>query len=290
MPKIGLLITDLDNTLFDWVNLWYECFSAMLDEILRISGIDREILIPEIKAIHQKHGTSEYAFLIEEIPSLIRKYDGADLQKIFDPAIHVYRIKRREHLKLYPTVLEALTRLKRAGTLVVGYTESMAYYTSYRVKHLGLDGLLDFLYSPEDHDLPKNMTPERLRMYPADYYELKETKPRVTPKGRLKPDAEILLWIVGEMGALPGHTAYVGDSLMKDIPMAQHAGIADLWAKYGSAHKRPEYRLLQDVTHWTEADVRREQALQVEHAMPTRTLFARFDEMFNHFEFGGLRS
>jgi hypothetical protein len=50
------LITDLDNTLFDWVELWLNCFSAMLDGIVEVSGISREILIPEIAAVHQKHG------------------------------------------------------------------------------------------------------------------------------------------------------------------------------------------------------------------------------------------
>ena len=69
------LITDLDNTLFDWADIWYQCFSAMLDEIVRISGLNRETLISEIRAIHQKYGTSEYSFLIEELPSLQPLYN-----------------------------------------------------------------------------------------------------------------------------------------------------------------------------------------------------------------------
>ena len=68
--KKTVLITDLDNTLFDWFETWYNSFNAMLESVVDISGISRETLIPEIKAIHQKHGTAEYAFLLEEIPSL----------------------------------------------------------------------------------------------------------------------------------------------------------------------------------------------------------------------------
>jgi len=52
-PKKTALITDLDNTLFDWVELWYESFSAMLESVIEISGISPEQLIPEIAAVHR---------------------------------------------------------------------------------------------------------------------------------------------------------------------------------------------------------------------------------------------
>ncbi len=66
--KISLLVTDFDNTLYDWVGMWYRSFEAMISEIENISGISREVLEPEIQKVYQKYGTTEYAFLIEEIP------------------------------------------------------------------------------------------------------------------------------------------------------------------------------------------------------------------------------
>lgn len=59
----------------------------------------------------------------------------------------------------------------------------------------------------------------------------------------------------------PAEVAYLGDSLMKDIAMAQGAGVLDVHAAYGQAQNRPEYDLLRRVTHWTDADVAREAAL-----------------------------
>jgi hypothetical protein len=98
MPTIKTaLITNLDNTLFDWVDLWYKCFSPMLDEIVRISGLPRETLIPEIRAVHQKYGTSEYSFLIEELPSLQPILKGERATEVFAPAIDTYRRQRREN-------------------------------------------------------------------------------------------------------------------------------------------------------------------------------------------------
>ena len=39
--KKSALITDLDNTLFDWVEIWINCFSSMLEEIVKISGVSK---------------------------------------------------------------------------------------------------------------------------------------------------------------------------------------------------------------------------------------------------------
>ena len=106
------LITDLDNTLFDWVDLWHKCFSAMLAEIIRISGLPRETLIPEIRAVHQKHGTSEYAFLIEELPSLKPILKGRPATEVFGPAIKAYRRERRANIAMVIAFMGGVTKEK----------------------------------------------------------------------------------------------------------------------------------------------------------------------------------
>lgn len=189
--KKRALITDLDNTLFDWVHIWFCCFRSMLDQMIMISGVPEAILIPEIKAVHQRHGTSEYSFLIEELPSLRRTYPGANLLNIFKPAIDAYRAQRRQHLKLYPSVAEALQQIKNRGSRIIGYTESMTFYSNYRVRHLGLDGVLDEVFSPADHDIPEGISLEQIRQYPAESYQLKSTVQQHTPKDSKKPNVDV---------------------------------------------------------------------------------------------------
>ena len=280
------LITDLDNTLFDWVNLWHKCFTAMLSKIAEISGVDEKKLKQEIKAVHQRHGTSEYSFLIEELPSLRSKYRDNVLLDRFSEAIEAYRIERKAHLHLYPTVGETLLKIKGTGCTIIGYTESMAFYSNYRVRRLGLNGVIDQIFSPRDHDVPENLTLEQVRRYPSSHYQFKYTRHEHTPPGELKPNKRVLLSIIESMGAAPESCIYVGDSLMKDVAMARDAGVAEAWAKYGLAQHTEAYTLLREVTHWTEKDVEREKHISERHVTPSIVLEQHFSEILDHFCFG----
>src|ERR1700730_16583416 len=118
--EISVVITDLDNTLFDWVETWFRSITALVDRLVTDSGIAREQLLDEIHDVHQRHGTSEYAFLIEELPSLRALHPNEDLARLFDGAIHDFRKARKDSLRLFPGVMETLQTLKRQGILVVG--------------------------------------------------------------------------------------------------------------------------------------------------------------------------
>ena len=73
---------------------------------------------------------------------------------VMAPAIDAFRKARRRVLALYPTVADTLAALKAKGVRIAAFTESKAFYTNYRFRKLGLDGLVDVLYSPEDHSVP----------------------------------------------------------------------------------------------------------------------------------------
>lgn len=282
---IDLVVTDLDNTLYDWFEFWYHSFGALLDRLVADSGIAREVLLREIKQVHERHQTSEYAFLVQELPSLLSLHPGQSIAEIYDDAVHEYRRARKKHLRLYPGVMETLETLKQEGVLLVGYTESMGFYSASRVRALGLDGVLDYLYSPADHALPAGLRPEQLRMYPPEYYRLDRTEHRHTPAGEVKPNPAVLLDIIDEVSGSVESSVYVGDSLVKDIWMAQDAGVVDVHAKYGTAHTREEYELLRAVTHWTPEQVEREKLASSRTVRPTFTLERSFREILDLFDF-----
>lgn len=277
-----LLITDVDNTLFDWQHVWYETFSAMIDRVRAISGIDEDQIYRECSVIHQKYGTSEYSHLLEELPCLRRIY-GNNVTEIMQPAIDDFRSARRAHLELYPTVLETLAELSAKSVTVAAFTESKAFYTSYRFRKLGLDGPVGFLYSPPDHDLPVEDV-STIRKYAPETYQLNHTQHRFTPEGEVKPNPDILLTIISDLGFSIDEAIYVGDKVLKDVWMAQEAGVLDVHAAYGAAEHRPEYDLLRKVTHWTPEMVERERtSLNPGNITPTHTLDNNFQEILQLF-------
>lgn len=258
-PVKSVLITDLDNTLYDWFTIWHASFDAMLNEVVSLTGISREVLISEIRPIHQKHGTAEYAFLLEEIPSLIKLYGSREaINEALHPAIHAARSQRMTYLKLYRGVYDTLSELKSKRVKVVAYTESKEWYTKNRLKRLGLDYFIDRVYSPPDHKVPINTQDRTVINF--DFMKFS-----YTPENELKPNPKLLLDIIKEIGAEPDDCIYIGDSEMKDVDMAVEANVTVALAKYGSEHftnGTNHYELLRDVTHWTDEDVQREKDIK----------------------------
>jgi FMN phosphatase YigB (HAD superfamily) len=251
-----VLITDIDNTLFDWFGMWHASFTSMMCEVLSITHVPAGQLVKEIKAVHQEFGTSEYAFLLESLPSLQKLYgDRESIRSAVTPAIDAYRAARAETLHLYPSVLDTLTELKNRGVVVVGFSESKLYYSSYRISKLGLDGVMDRLYCPEDHKLPEGNDHSR---------GLEKTKPVELDAQFKKPKAATLHEILSELGSSAEECLYVGDSKTKDVRMAIDAGIDCAWFSSGAAHigsMKRAYNLLRRVTHWTPAEVEAERAM-----------------------------
>jgi phosphoglycolate phosphatase-like HAD superfamily hydrolase len=278
-PRV--LITDVDNTLLDWQELWYQTFSAMIEQVLSISGVDREVLYAQCSAVHQKYGTSEYSQLLEELPCLQELYGDRVLPEM-SSAIDAFREARHRALRLYPTVKETLDKLKARGVVLAAFTESKAFYTSYRFRKLGLDGVIDYLYSPKDHAMSEEALSRRL--YDSASYSLQQTVHHFTPEGEFKPNPDILLQIISDLRASPDEVVYVGDNILKDVAMAQQAGVTDVHAVYGASQHKASYELLKKVTHWTPEMVERERvALNRPNVVPTHVLNTSFAEILPMF-------
>jgi Predicted phosphatases len=241
----------------------------MLDKTVNITGLPREQLIDEIKSVHQKHGTAEYAFVLQELPSLLKMYGSPEkIMNELDEAIHEARSSRLSHLKLYKGVYDTLSELKSKRIKIIAYTESKKWYTQYRLKRMGLDFLIDHVYSPEDHDINPIREGER-RKFNFDHVNFSHT-----PKGEVKPNPDLLLNIIKEQGLDKDECVYIGDSEIKDIDMAVNAGVTSVYAKYGTEHfsddRIEKYNLLRRVTHWTDEMVEAERKIK-EKSKPSQS-------------------
>jgi FMN phosphatase YigB (HAD superfamily) len=279
----SLLVTDLDNTLWDWVDAWHRTFTALLDGVAKASGVPQETLEREIKVVHQARGTAEYSWLLNELPSLRRLTPDVDPLVAYDDAVHAMNIERVKATSLYPGVRQALDRLRSEGVLVVAYTESVAYWTEWRIKHTDLDGVIDILYSAPDSDTPDGTRVDDFRTMPPEHYGLRVTRHEHVPCGVTKPSPEVLRSILRDCGRQPGEAVFVGDNLVKDIRMAQTVGVLDAHAKYGEALDTPEYDLLRRVTHWTDKAVEEEREVADKRQVVPTVVLHQFADVLDLF-------
>lgn len=274
--RAKLLITDLDNTLYDWVTYYAKSFDAMLSTLCQLTGAAKERLQTEFKAVHQYYGSSEHSFAAAELPSVIKAAGGGDRAAVIAFATEAFRAfdnARARHLSLYPGVREGLEVITRLGVPIVGHTEASCLNAQRRLRLLGVESLFQHLYclQPLRHSGCGEET-QAAGLPPGFIREF--------PRAERKPSASVVLDICAQQGVTPEECVYIGDSIARDVLMARRAGAIAVWARYGSEHDPALWADLVAVTHWTVEDVRRERELH-EQAASVRPdmIVARFDEV-----------
>ncbi len=284
--NIKLLITDLDNTLWDWFEAWQMAFTGLLEELVEITGLSKSEVEAAIRRVHQNRGASEYLLLVEELTIVQELFDDETTRSQLEAVIQTHWETLATHTRPYPLVVETLTRIKAGGTRIVAYTESHAFWAEARLRMLGLDGIINHVYASPDIETNVVSNIPALQTILADRPTLKTTTIRYSPEGLLKPDPFVLKLILQEEGISASETAYVGDSVMKDVLLGQQVGVNDIHAAYGEAHHRDDYNKLRGVSHWTDEMINKVYSSPPEKVpTPTHTLRNNFGEIFNLFNF-----
>lgn len=294
-PQIKAIITDVDNTLLDWMGQYIQPMQRFVEKIGEIAGVDPETLYPEIREINRRHATSEYGFVLQEMPTVARvkaeRGDTRPVTETYKEAIDTYCRERDERLKLYPDVSKVFQMIHDRGTRIIAFTESQAFYTFTRFKKLGLDGLIDTLYTPADTAVPNDVDLRQSRSHAPDYYHFRHTEHLLLPEGTRKPDPEMLLQIVAEQGFKPHEVLMVGDHLWKDVHMTQQAGVHDVHAAYGSygdTNSGNDYANFMPKISYYPAnyyEMEREARAGAGAIKPTTTLDLGMVQLYQHFNF-----
>ncbi|PSU95695.1 HAD family hydrolase [Photobacterium kishitanii] len=254
-----LLITDLDNTLYDWVTFYSQSFEAMALALSKRINVPLDIILSEYKEVHQRFGNTEKPFATLELPSVIKYFNCADkeyLQKELTSVFGAFSAKRKETLKLYPNVRKTLEILKDNGVKIVGHTEALEFNSLYRIDKLNILEFFDHLYTLEDNN-SIHPNPKKVMSIPVkDDFIVK------LPLKDSKPNPELLKYICLKEGVRVEDAIYVGDSLTKDISMAKEVGMTAVWANYGRNFSPDCWKILVQITHWTKKDVLREEELK----------------------------
>lgn len=244
---IKLLISDLDDTLYDWTGFFVPAFYAMADEIARMTGIDEKKLLNEYMAAHQRLGSVEYPYATLELPSIKAYYNNApaeELKAALRPAFNVFNSVRESHLHLLPGVEEMLRALTKMGVTLIAYTESSKENGFFRLMKLGIEPYFKHVYTLESQFKSAYAFGEKVRTV--------QTK---------KPDVAVIERICTGEGYDKNEVMYLGDNLTKDMYMAKMAGVTAVWMHRKRENEDYKNKLLA-ITSWTAAEYARDVELR----------------------------
>jgi phosphoglycolate phosphatase len=249
---IRLVVTDMDNTLYSWIDYIVPAVEAMVTTVAQATGAPKLKVVQSLKAVYTKYESNEYPYALQE-SSLFHEFNEfASFDKlVIDPARAAFAEARRKYLRPYKGVVETLAALKERRIIVVALTDAPRNPAEQRVKRLGLDQLLTALYTMPGFTFPSG--PDGSALVSAEIVQ-KETKgeyraacPAIElPREHEKPHPAGLERILKTYGLKGSEVLVVGDSVKKDVAVAQALGCHDCWAEYGT-YVSLEYRERLDI-------------------------------------------
>jgi phosphoglycolate phosphatase-like HAD superfamily hydrolase len=243
---VNLLILDMDNTLYDWIDYFVPAIYAMLPVAARLLNVDDDTLREDLRAVHVAHRNTEQPFALLETRAVDMRFPDLSRREkhdILKPAFDAFNEVRKQRLRLYPGVHETLAKIKATGCRLFGHTEATEINISTRLRALGLSQFLEAVYAVPSDGTPHPVgddraeQPDRVPVY-------------VMPPTARKPDPRSLYAVLAGAGISAEYCAYVGDSMTKDVAMAKRAGVIAAWARYGVSRSRQMWLDLVKVSHW----------------------------------------
>jgi len=243
VARIRAVVTDLDNTLYPWVDYIVPSVEAMVDSLVATTGLPRVRIVQSLKAVYTKYESNEYPFAIQE-SELFKPYE-ADFDSfnalVLGPARQAFKTARERYLHPYHGVRETLEAFEKRKLLVVGLTDAPRNAAELRLKWLKIDHYFDALYTLPGYPLPEHVDPEIRRRDAAGGYRSRVARVEELPHTAEKPSPEGLRRILDDHRLAADEVLYVGDNVKKDMPVAQACGVLGVWAEYGT-YVSAEYR------------------------------------------------
>lgn len=256
MKKRSVLITDLDNTLYNFVDYFSPCFRAMVCALSRSTKINEEELTSAFREVYKARGSVEYSFAVQELV-FFRDLPKAEVEFLIRVAKDAFSQAREEKLKLYPGVIEGLEWAQKSGIPIIGFSNAPIFHALRRLSQLRISKLIYGLAAWEGHEVPGGyeITDAIKKRAAEGGYHTDVKKLWKLTADELKPSSLGYRRVLQDTSAWSDAVFVIGDSLQKDIAPAMTAGGIGLWAKYGAEVEEENMKTLLDITYWSSAQI-----------------------------------
>jgi FMN phosphatase YigB (HAD superfamily) len=297
---LKLIVTDIDNTVFDWVTYYTTAFSALLDHISKKIEVEWGQLAAEAKVVFAHHQSIEYPFLAQELPAVTKHYrDDIDamLSELVAPARDVFLDQGRPLLRPYDGVIETFEALRSRfpEIPIVALTDAPRYVAMWKLNKLGLLPFFDAVYGLTDPRIPVCELTRRAKVDPEILLKhLQQSrfgfqgKIRILPEDYEKPGTRGLKTVLmdydlDEPKASRAEVLWIGDNLRKDVGLGERLGVKTVWAKYGTLIKDETMKKLHQFS--PEQNIHKNVNLSADHADTPRpqVILDQFSQVLNLF-------
>lgn len=250
----SLIITDLDNTLYNFVDFFAPSFRSMVHALSYKTGIDENSLISQFKDVYARHDTIEYRDAVEEL-ALCRGKSKDKITELVYLARLAFDRTHRKTLKPYSKVRETLFWANESCIPVVGITNAPMRVALYR---LGQLELAEYFVGVAAYEGTEDIELGSIRSRIKKRWHLKKTELKPSPLGYCR---------IFDDENLNSEKRYViGDSLEKDLAPAMSIGAIGIWAKYGAKFDKKNLETLLRITPWGQEKIN--QAYHVSDTSP----------------------
>jgi len=300
---VRLIVTDVDNTLFDWVGYYVSAFGSLLERLSSIIGVPYGVLAAESREVFSRHGSIEYPFLVQELPSVLNHYkEDVDLMlaEAVMPARDTFKDAAGPWLRPYSGVNDTLRTLKARlpGVPLVALTDAPRYVAMWKMNKLGLLPYFDAVYGLADPRLPTDPLLGRVKVDPGillkhlqqnnfDY----QGRIRILPDEYEKPGTRGLKTVLMDydMDEDPAHRGlvlWIGDNVRKDMQLGHRLGVINAWASYGAQVAPEMMRRLAEFSPPQNVHKNANLTTLGKNDHPPDIVLGGFDELLNHIEPG----
>jgi FMN phosphatase YigB (HAD superfamily) len=248
MRPRALLITDLDNTLYDFPAYYQAGLRAMVVRLGEALDIETNAVVEGLRSIYSSHHSIEYPFAIEEMPEL-RSVHENDRRDLIADALSCFWKEATAALSLYPTVLETLDELTRQGVPIIAYTDAPIHEAMRRIRCLEIDRYITGLVAQQWFRRRRRTTfvvPLRTVpgfMAPPRRFKIAWRVPYIDRK----PNAAMYERIRCVFDIPAERVTVIGDSVPRDLAPAVQIGMRTVWARYGRRTGSADETLLMKV-------------------------------------------
>src|SRR5271165_4781048 len=96
-----VLLTDLDNTIYNWVDFYAPCFRAMVHTVSDHTSLDEKVVVQQFRDVFEKFGSLEYPFSIQKL-AVCSEMPPPEIKKLVNAGTVAFGRTRRRRLKPYP--------------------------------------------------------------------------------------------------------------------------------------------------------------------------------------------